>query len=339
MAGNITLTETFTNRTTGLPITVTSVKLSDPTGAYGVKRNDTDVVVVADATAMVETATGSGIWEYEFAQPADSLTYTYWVEYVYNSETFRDKHTLVGTASAGFDSSRDTTKYLTWIAQQYLPLTLATPTATLEQLLENSFRYFNTHSAHRIIGMYDYAQGAARIQLDADVKMVYKVYPSGISDYVIRNSPAWSLLGFGAIGYGSYSGLPSDLIQMDTAYRDYAVYLGRDFRHTFVPPTTLDAGGYLYVKNLPREATKVCVFGAKRVTAAEDIVDEFINEWILKYFHALVKQIEGNTLRKAGIIGVKDDGGEQIKEGREEQEALEKKLAEDGRWAAMIRRF
>ena len=36
----------------GVLTDVTTAKLSDPTGTYGVKRNDTSAVVVADATAM-----------------------------------------------------------------------------------------------------------------------------------------------------------------------------------------------------------------------------------------------------------------------------------------------
>ena len=39
----------------------TSIVLSDPTGAYGVKRNDTDAVVVADEAAF--TNIGVGIYE------------------------------------------------------------------------------------------------------------------------------------------------------------------------------------------------------------------------------------------------------------------------------------
>jgi len=36
----------------GILIDPTSVVLSDPGGTYGVKRDDTDAVVVADGTAM-----------------------------------------------------------------------------------------------------------------------------------------------------------------------------------------------------------------------------------------------------------------------------------------------
>ena len=77
---------------------VTSCKLSDPTGTYGVKRNDNDAVVVADDTAMTKVATG--IYEYEFTDPAYDLEYTYYVEWVYDGETHHDEFTKDGPVSA-----------------------------------------------------------------------------------------------------------------------------------------------------------------------------------------------------------------------------------------------
>lgn len=70
---------------------VTSMKLSDPTATYGVKRDDTQAVVVADDTAMAKTSTG--IYAYTFDEPAAGLTYTYWLEIVYDGETHRFQKT------------------------------------------------------------------------------------------------------------------------------------------------------------------------------------------------------------------------------------------------------
>ena len=70
---------------------VTSAVLSDATGAYGIKRDDTDAVVVADGTAMTHVTTGQ--YEYEFDEPAAGLTYTYDVEYVYAGDTYRSSYT------------------------------------------------------------------------------------------------------------------------------------------------------------------------------------------------------------------------------------------------------
>jgi hypothetical protein len=67
-------------------IDATTVKLSSSDTAYGVKRNDTDAVVVADDTDMNNV--GTGCYEYNFQEPAFNLTYTYSVEAIYNSVTY-----------------------------------------------------------------------------------------------------------------------------------------------------------------------------------------------------------------------------------------------------------
>ena len=64
----------------------TSVVLSDPTGTYGVKRNDNDAVVVADGTAMTKMATGT--YQYSFDEPAEGLSYTAYLEIVYDGDTY-----------------------------------------------------------------------------------------------------------------------------------------------------------------------------------------------------------------------------------------------------------
>lgn len=64
---------------------VTSAKLSDPTGTFGVKRNDNDAVVVADGTNM--TATATGVYEYSFDDEI-GVDYTAYVEIVYLSSTY-----------------------------------------------------------------------------------------------------------------------------------------------------------------------------------------------------------------------------------------------------------
>jgi len=93
---SITIQEKFT--IDGALTDVTSVLLSDPTAAYGVKRNDTGAVVVADGAAMTKVSTG--VYRYTFAEPEIGLSYTYWVEWVYSGETYRDEHTVTGTAAS-----------------------------------------------------------------------------------------------------------------------------------------------------------------------------------------------------------------------------------------------
>jgi len=92
----VTIRRTF--KVNGVLTDVTSAKLSDATGAYGVKRNDTDAVVVADGTDMTRTATGT--YEYTFTEPASDLSYTAWVEFVYQGRTYRAEHDVSGTTAA-----------------------------------------------------------------------------------------------------------------------------------------------------------------------------------------------------------------------------------------------
>jgi hypothetical protein len=76
----------------------TSVKLSDPDGNYGVKRDDTDAVVVADGTAMTKQSTG--IYQYSFTEPADDLEYTAFVEVVHNGATYHQQVDLAAESTA-----------------------------------------------------------------------------------------------------------------------------------------------------------------------------------------------------------------------------------------------
>ena len=78
----------------GVLADVTSAVLSDPEGDYGVKRDDTDAVIVADGAAMTKTL--PGIYRYTFAEPADELTYTYWIKWVYGGKTHHEEHTVTG---------------------------------------------------------------------------------------------------------------------------------------------------------------------------------------------------------------------------------------------------
>lgn len=73
----------------------TSIVLSDPTGTYGVKRNDTDATVVSDATAMTKVSTG--VYYHSFTDPALDLTYGYWIETVYDGSTYFSEATIDGT--------------------------------------------------------------------------------------------------------------------------------------------------------------------------------------------------------------------------------------------------
>ena len=82
----------------GVLTNVTTAKLSDPTGTYGVKRNDNSAVIVADGTSMTSSATG--VYEYSFADVQD-LAYTAYVEFVYAGSTFHFEVDLAARADTG----------------------------------------------------------------------------------------------------------------------------------------------------------------------------------------------------------------------------------------------
>lgn len=68
-----------------------SAKLSDITGTFGIKRNDTDAVVVADGTAMSNPSTG--LYQYTFTALVN-IAYTASVEFVYDGDTVYDEFTI-----------------------------------------------------------------------------------------------------------------------------------------------------------------------------------------------------------------------------------------------------
>lgn len=91
------ITITFTHKVNGTLTNATSAVLSDPTGTFGVKRNDTNAVVVADGAAMTNSTTG--VYTYTFTEPAAGLTYTYYVEWVYAGLTHRAEFGVTGATT------------------------------------------------------------------------------------------------------------------------------------------------------------------------------------------------------------------------------------------------
>jgi len=111
-------TISFTFKVDDTLTNVTSAKLSDPTGAYGVKRNDTDAVVVADDTAF--THDGTGTYSYEFDEPTTGLTYTYWIEVVYAGRTYRWEKTTAGTVAIAATAAAGGDKLTFYDAMQHV---------------------------------------------------------------------------------------------------------------------------------------------------------------------------------------------------------------------------
>lgn len=85
-------------RVEGVLTNVTTAKLSDPTGTYGIRRNDTLAVIVADGTNMTNAATG--VYEYSFEDIQD-IAYTAYVEFVYAGSTFHFEVDIPARAATG----------------------------------------------------------------------------------------------------------------------------------------------------------------------------------------------------------------------------------------------
>lgn len=90
-----TITQQF--KVGGVLVNASSAKLSDPTGTYGIRRNDTLATVVADGTNLTNTATG--IYEYTFTA-LSGIAYTAYFEFVYNGDTSRVEFDIPAIADA-----------------------------------------------------------------------------------------------------------------------------------------------------------------------------------------------------------------------------------------------
>jgi len=107
-----------------LPANPDSVVLRDPSGAYGIRRDDTGAMIVAAGTAMSQVATG--IYEYTVAGVDAGTTYTAWIEIVYGSETYRFEVAAVAGVDAATITYPDGLKtILNQLTSLYAQITLS----------------------------------------------------------------------------------------------------------------------------------------------------------------------------------------------------------------------
>jgi len=172
------------------------------------------------------------------------------------------------------------------------------------------------------------------IPVTPEFKLITQVYPAVTPQLLWQDNTLWKLFGTTIL-----DNVTSDLIMMTQAFQNYQLYVGTDFRWTFEMAEDPSQYGRLYWTNNPITNSLFCLVGAKRIMPNEDIKSDHILYWLLYYAKALLKMCEGNMLRKADIINVKNDGQTLYDEGKEEKEALEKQLAEEGRWLALAQRF
>jgi hypothetical protein len=166
-----------------------------------------------------------------------------------------------------------------------------------------------------------------KVPLTVEFKGVHGVLPNANPEWIYTNHPFWTLLGVTIL-----DNVTTDLIEMASAYSHYKNYIGNDFKYKFVPSQDPAVPPYVLFYNFPPKATKACIMGSKRIMPNEDLKQEHILDWILRYSKALLKQAEGNLLRKAKLINADVDGQQIYDEGEKEKKELEDTLGIEGRW-------
>lgn len=223
---------------------------------------------------------------------------------------------------------------LTWIKTDYGPLLYSQPDSTLLQNIQQVIYYFNTHSGHRWTQMIPVTSAGPGSSLvvttDPHFKTVTECLPSSQSLELALADPTWTLLGIQVMNY-----LSADLIAINEGYKNYLAYLGNDFRWTYEPSQDPAVGGTLFVQQLPAPATKLFVAGTYRIITGDTITSEHILDWILRASIAYCKMKEGNILRKADSINVKNDGQVLLDENTEVWEKMKIELIQNARWVAL----
>jgi hypothetical protein len=243
-------------------------------------------------------------------------------------------NTVSGTVYFALLSTTTNSFILDWVKNEFSPLTLATPDETIYQQINNAIRYWNTHSGYKCSSVVEVNTGDHRVQLDSEFKSVVQVWPTQNTEWILNDHPMWSLLGITIL-----DNVTTDLIIMSEAFKNYRQYVGTNFSWTFERSNDPAVGGYLYYEHVPSKNTALFVIGTKRITDNENIEDDYILDWLLYYTLALVRIIEGNTLRKSGIVDIKNDGQEQLDQGKGEKEELQKRLFQESKWVALAKRF
>ena len=170
---------------------------------------------------------------------------------------------------------------LDYIKTEFAPIQLATPDTTIEQLISNAKRYWNTHSAFPLVKMFPYSgsTSSGALQLTPDYKNVTTIYPATTPDWIMGNYPLWTLLGITVI-----DNLTSDLILLSEAYRNYRYYIGTDFYFNYQKSDNPTVGGKVYLTNLPTGSSNLCVVGTKRIIEGSIAIAISGTSGILDYF-------------------------------------------------------
>lgn len=172
----------------GVLTNVTSAKLSDPTGTYGVKRNDTDAVVVADDTDMTNSATG--VYDYSFTDVQD-VAYTAYVEFVYAGVTYHFEvdlaaRTETGTMVASYSSLLERVgHFLFGLRTGYS----ADQTSDIEDCIRDGLR--DVYAAHN----WSFFRPITEIETTAPYSTGTVTVAAGVVTLVGGTFPSWAAVG------------------------------------------------------------------------------------------------------------------------------------------------
>jgi hypothetical protein len=117
-----------------------------------------------------------------------------------------------------------------WLKVEFMPLMLATPDQTIEQIVHNAIRYFNNNSAVKYVEMVD-ATSLVKVPVPPSMKTVAQVYPAISAPTLnVQDFPLWTLLGIQVL-----DGLTTDLIMLMETYKNFMIYMGKDFHWSWLP--------------------------------------------------------------------------------------------------------
>lgn len=94
----LVITETFKIDGVLTDLDTEPVLTAEDASLSGVIRDSDSVVVVAADTALTKVATG--IYRTTFTESPNNYTYTYWIKWVYDGDTYYDEHSLAGSGAA-----------------------------------------------------------------------------------------------------------------------------------------------------------------------------------------------------------------------------------------------
>lgn len=219
-----------------------------------------------------------------------------------------------------------------WLTRSFDPMVLSTPKESVEQLIEECVDYWNTHSAYKLNVFMPVTNKV--ITLPLEMKMVESIHPNVQQVQLLQDFPNTLLLGMTVL-----DNLTTDTILLSEGYKNYRTYMGGQLAWQEIRSEDPTVPGRVVINNLNTACTDVLVVGAKRILPLEDVKQIAIVEWLRRYARAKLQVREGQTLRKAKVVGVDADGAEMVTEGNTEILKLEKELEVNGRWMVMGSRF